>query len=119
MWNKQSPSESALQTEASALLKGLCVVLDSGLRRIVAESDNLAIINAINGSWSTPWTIRDTIEEIKQKIMQFQYIKIRHCRRQANRAADYLATKCTSNISTSSYNVPRELMSIILQDVLG
>lgn len=55
--SEQSPFESPPQTEVNALLKGLCMALDSGSRRIVTESVNLAIINAINESCLTPWTI--------------------------------------------------------------
>lgn len=39
--------------EANVLLKNLCVALDNGEMRIIAENDNLAIINVINGSWLT------------------------------------------------------------------
>lgn len=35
-YSERSSSESPLQTQASAFLKGLCVMLDSGLKRIVA-----------------------------------------------------------------------------------
>lgn len=48
--SERSPSESSLFTEAITLLKGIGVAVVSGSRRIVAKTNNVAIINAINGA---------------------------------------------------------------------
>ena len=101
------------------MLHAVLTARDHGLARIVVESDSLALINAINGHWSIPWIIQDTIEDIKNTCHRFRYTKFSHCRRQANRAADFLATKCICNVNSSSYAVPRDLLVIIRQDVLG
>ena len=118
-YSARSSSSSVLQTEANALLKAVHMALAHGTGRTVVESDNLALINAINGTWSIPWSIQDTVEDIKLLRQSFHYIKFTHCRRQANRAADFLATKCISTLNSSSFNVPRDLLVIIRRDVLG
>ena len=77
--SSRSSSSSVLQTEATALLHAVLTAKDHGIGRIVVESDNLALINAINGYWSTPWIIQDTIDDIKNPCHHFQYIKFSYC----------------------------------------
>ena len=47
------------------MLKVVHTALAHGMGRLVVESDSLALINAINGTWSTPWSVQDKIEDIK------------------------------------------------------
>ena len=112
-------SASAIQAEASALLAGVSMAIHMGIQKIILEGDNLTVINAINGTWKTPWRIKDTIEEIKEMLKKFTFYKTSHCYREGNRAADFLASKCNSNSSFNCTQTLREFHTIIRQDILG
>ena len=112
-------STSALISEASALLVGLRAAVALGMKKIIAEGDNLTIINALNGSWRVPWNIRDTIEDIREELMKFDYYKISHCYREGNKAANFLASKFNDTISSICNPMLRDFLIIIRQDVLG
>ena len=90
-----------------------------GFRKIIAEGDNLSIVNVINGIWKTPWSIKDITEDIREELKNFDYIKISHCYREGNRAADYLASKFSSAISSICNPMFRDFLIIIRHDVLG
>ncbi len=110
---------TALQAEASALLAGVRVAAHLGLKKIIAEGDNLTIINVLNGLWMIPWSIKDTIEDIKEELKNFEYYKLDHCFREGNRAADFLASRFNDTISSICNPTLRDFHTIIRQDVLG
>ncbi len=112
-------STSALNSEAGALLVGLRLAMALGFKKIIAEGDNITIINVLNGKWRVPWSIKDTIEEIREELRNFDYIKISHCYREGNRAANFLASKCNYVISSICNPMLRDFLTIIRQDVLG
>ncbi len=118
-YSEKINSNSALFSEASALLAGLRLALSLGFRKVIAEGDNINIINVTNNIWSTPWSIRDTIEDIKEEVKKFDYIKISHCFREGNRAADFLASKLNYNMRCICNPSHRDFLTIIRQDVLG
>lgn len=57
----------------------LCLSFSSGiqfveprsLRKIIVEDDNLVVINVVSGKWTTPWIIKDEIEENKRLLHSF------------------------------------------------
>lgn len=55
------------------------------------ETDSLLLLNSILNLWSTPWRMRETVDEIRELILR-HYIQINHCFREANRVADKLAS---------------------------
>ena len=112
-------SASAIQAEASALLAGVSMASYMGIQKIIIEGDNLAVINAINGKWKTPWRIKDDIEEIKEVLKKFSFYKFSHCYREGNKAADFLASKFNDSITSICNPTLREFHTIIRQDVLG
>ncbi len=112
-------STSAINTEAGALLVGLRLAKALGFKRIIAEGDNLATINVLNGKWRMNWRIKDTIEEIREEIKDLDYLNISHCYREANKAADYLASKFSTVITTICNPMFRDFLTIIRKDVLG
>ncbi len=118
-YSEKISSSSALNSEASALLVGLRLAMSLGFRKIIAEGDNITIINVINNIWNIPWSIRDIIEEIKEEVKKFDYIKISHCFREGNRAADFLASKLDYIMSYNCNPSHRDFLTIIRQDVLG
>lgn len=81
-------SVSAIQAEDTTILQGLRIAATRGDRKITVEGDNLAVINAVKGIWSTLLTITNTIQDIKSCFQEFDYITFNHCRRSANRVAN-------------------------------
>ena len=87
-----------------AIYAGIRQANDLGIRRIIIESDNATIINAINHIIKTPWEIAQLIEEIKSLKEDFESISFQHCYREANQAADFLAkSPLNCNIILGSY----------------
>ncbi len=110
---------TALQAEASALLACVRATAHVGIKKIIVEGDNLTIINDVNGLWRLPWSIKDTIEDIRDVLKTFEYYKLDHCFREGNRAADFLASKFNESITSICNPMLREFHTIIRQDVLG
>ncbi|XP_021747143.1 uncharacterized protein LOC110712992 [Chenopodium quinoa] len=77
--------------EAFGLHKGIILALQQGIQYLQIEGDNLLVVNAVNGIWSTPWQIDHIIADIKILFRRFPHWKIRQVYREANRAADWIA----------------------------
>ena len=109
--HRPSKQKLSLSLEASATTLGF--------KKLIVEGDNLAVINAINGIWQTPWTIKDIIEDIRDQLLNFDLIKISHCYREGNKVADFLASKVKDTSRSMCNPMLRDFNLIIRQDVLG
>ncbi|XP_056690230.1 uncharacterized protein [Spinacia oleracea] len=81
----------AFMAEAIALHKGLQEARRLQIDNLLIEGDNLLIINAVKGVWSTPWKISNIISDIKHLLTLFTTWDIKHIFREANSAADWIA----------------------------
>ncbi|KAK6781530.1 hypothetical protein RDI58_019326 [Solanum bulbocastanum] len=77
--------------EAKVFLFGLKWCIANEHIFTIVEIDSLILLNSILNLWSTPWRIRETVDEIKELILKHN-IQINHCYREANRVADKLAS---------------------------
>ena len=66
--------------------------MDFNFRHIFIEGDNLLIINLLQEKSSCPWKIRLLMDDIKKMRSHFEHVDSRHVYREANRAADYVAS---------------------------
>ena len=114
-------SISILQAEAWGLQAGVRAAVGLGIKNIIIEGDNLVVINSIKNSWSVPWEIANLIADIKAELREFSCFKIFHIFREANRAADFMASWGHQHSSLVFYVPPFDVdfSLIIRKDVLG
>ena len=118
--NRESIFEKgAIQVEARALLAGLKKARELGIRKLIIEGDNLAIINTLNGRWKPPWEIQMIIEDIRLLLQHFRICNIYHCYRKGNQAADFISKNNCNLNSNSLDSRSREFCVIIRKDEMG
>lgn len=87
------------ETEFTAAGYGLRIVVRFGYKHVEVEGDSSLVINTMrklnNGTpWdkiSQSWRIACVIQGIGELILKFNYLVIRHVRREENKATDFLA----------------------------
>lgn len=62
-----------------------------GCKRIHLEGDSEIIINGIKRGNMEAWHLDQSIQQIKELLLDFDDFKVSHCFREANRVADRLA----------------------------
>ena len=112
-------ASSAIQAEAEALLQGLRSALQLGIKKLEIEGDNLSVINAIKGTWTTPWEIKAILEDVRNYIKQVEYINYYYCFREGNQAADFLARRDFGAGIQNCNNQYKDFCTIICKDDLG
>ncbi|WMV49447.1 hypothetical protein MTR67_042832 [Solanum verrucosum] len=102
--------------ETNAFLFGLRWCINSGHNLIITEIDSLLLRNCINNSWSTPWRIKESVEETRRLIWIHDVI-INHCFREANSVADKLASMShfveEVKVFTQPSTVPRQIRGLL------
>ncbi|XP_056697328.1 uncharacterized protein [Spinacia oleracea] len=114
-------SYSILQAEAMGLREGLKGALFLGIKNLIIEGDNLVVVNSINRVWQIPWEINNIICDAEMDLTTLESFSVRHCFREANQAADFMANQghTTPDLRYwfSSFAPPLSL--IIRKDALG
>lgn len=82
---------SSNTAEARAFHFSLKWCIDNGNSLITTETDSLLLLNSILNICSTPWRMREIVDEIRELILRYN-IQIKHCFSEANKVADKLAS---------------------------
>lgn len=84
---------SPLQCEVQALIFTLTYLLEQGKQEahLIVESDCLTLVETLNDRRASPWEIRAFVADVSVLRLSFPHLRIRHCRREANAAADWAA----------------------------
>ena len=80
-----------LLAEIRAMLHGLKLAWDEGLRQVVIESDSLEVVNMVQNHVGNLDQVSACIGDILKIQEQDQSTQIRHIHKEANKAADMLA----------------------------
>ncbi|KAL8128975.1 LOW QUALITY PROTEIN: hypothetical protein V2J09_018130 [Rumex salicifolius] len=88
------------------------------LDQIMIESDNLTMVNAINGIWKCPWDIEIIISDILLLLTDFRTVQVSHIFREANAATDLLVKLCHTT-SLRNLRTHQELQALIRKDAIG
>nr|XP_011462180.1 PREDICTED: uncharacterized protein LOC105350886 [Fragaria vesca subsp. vesca] len=83
---------SAPIAEATALRDGLINAKAKGYTDIQVEGDSKMVIEAVNENISSPWRIKQIVQDIKKIAKGFSTISFKHIYREANFAADAIAS---------------------------
>lgn len=78
-----------LITEGLALWDGLQKSLKNGFKKVQGESDSKILINSLNGSYTTPWHLKNIVENIKWLTSSFDEISFTHIIREFNFTVDW------------------------------
>ncbi|XP_057248334.1 uncharacterized protein LOC130590283 [Beta vulgaris subsp. vulgaris] len=114
-------SVSILEAEARGLREGIRGAKSLGIDKLIVEGDNLAVINAVKRVWKIPWKIHSAILDTIQELGHFTEVQIDHVFREANAAADWMAHRGHTTLSTTYwFDVSDLSFSVIIRkDALG
>lgn len=112
---------SIIVAEALGLKAGIRESQARGLQRIIVEGDNLTVTKSTQKVWSIPWEIGVIMEDVDQDLQSFQHVEIKHCFREANAAADFMAKQGLSrHLMFSGINsIPPSFSGLLEKDNLG
>lgn len=86
---------SSMIAEASALLKGLHIVVSLGIENLHIEGDSKSIIDAINCDRLLEWNTKDILLDIRVLVSKLKLNVASHIYREGNQVADTLANFST------------------------
>ncbi|KAM1763656.1 hypothetical protein ACFX11_002977 [Malus domestica] len=112
-------SSSALQTEAKATFLAVRSERDNYFRDMVFESDSLELIRSFKSDFKKAnWTIFPLLIQIRNLSSQFHSISWRWVPRQANSAADWVASHCKRRMCSDVWVIraPSSLVHILSKD---
>lgn len=82
---------SVLQSEALALKMAIKKIKELNLSLFEIESDNLCLVNVLNGIWHCPWDINSIVTDLIFDLSVFPMVRFRHIFREANHDAGRMA----------------------------
>ncbi|XP_010677766.1 uncharacterized protein LOC104893369 [Beta vulgaris subsp. vulgaris] len=112
---------SILQAEAWGMLEAVRGSHSLNLSNVMIEGDNLKVINAVNKIWHIPWEIDNINCDVGKELLKFNSVSVKHCFREANRAADFMAHQ-SHTVPSLCYSFPpydMDFSLLIRKDVLG
>ncbi|KAK9988307.1 hypothetical protein SO802_028546 [Lithocarpus litseifolius] len=118
--NKSLPSAFPAPTiEAFALLQGVLFAVEMGLTRVIFESDDLALIQAVNSN-ENGGDLGHILQDIKAQALVFNWSIFQHLKRDGNKAAHELArdAKLTGHSRTWKGVSPPFIHQILIEDML-
>ena len=89
--------------ELKALHSGLVICMERGFDKIWIEVDATSILSLLSSPHPGCWRFQQILHKIKE-IMNHMDIKITHIYREANRAADLLATQACHSHSPAIFS---------------
>lgn len=116
---ERTHEEGVVQIEAWTLFEGVKRVEALGIRKLVIEVDNLAVINALKKKWKPPWEIQMIMTDIRALLQLVTKVEVFHCYGEGNQAKDFLAMDNCNHSSIQSNPMHREFHAIIRKDELG
>ncbi|XP_059063997.1 uncharacterized protein LOC131856333 [Cryptomeria japonica] len=111
-------SESSVtQAEGMALLWGLKMANDIGIKHLEIEGDSKVIIDSIKGKASAGWKVEPIMRDIRQLLVKMEDFTIDHIFREGNRAADSMAAEGRLQMSLRCWKNPNTL-PITVKEIL-
>lgn len=84
------PNHTNMAVETWAIVKGLELCWEAGIRQIWIETDALSVIHLINTPGKGHWTLQHYLSRARKLVKKFD-AKITHIFREGNQVADFLA----------------------------
>ena len=113
---------SSTQAELLVVMRGLIVAWNGGHRKVVVSVDSEVVLKLLEGDPPTNSPYIHIIRKCNALIQNNEWmVRIEHCYREANRAADWLANFGVALVTKFVLleAVPSDLRSILLEDLGG
>ncbi|XP_010670270.1 uncharacterized protein LOC104887352 [Beta vulgaris subsp. vulgaris] len=113
--------QSIILAEAMGMYEGIKGAKSLSISNLIIEGDYLTVINSLKQLHKPPWSISNSICDAVSLLLCFDSVVIRHCFREANRAADFMAHKghCFQSVLVWSPPYCIDFSLLIRKDVLG
>nr|CAD1844695.1 unnamed protein product [Ananas comosus var. bracteatus] len=119
----QFMATSALHAEAIALLEALKEAIKRGISKAIVEIDSQNLFSYVSSQIEPPWRLQNIIDRctsLAKHLQQCIFVKIY---REANRAADYLASHALNSRSKLVFDptsdLPIDFVRILFEDSAG
>lgn len=68
---RRSVQRVFLQTEAMVALQGIKATINTGIKKLAIEGDNIVVINSLKKTWKASWEIQMIVKDrvTKQRIL--------------------------------------------------
>lgn len=93
--------------ETKAILEGINSIWSTYIQNCIClevESDSTEVINAINGASEDLFELKNIVEAISSSSYALDFVVLRHCGRDSNIVAHYIAQRaCSSSFASSLF----------------
>ncbi|XP_057831440.1 uncharacterized protein LOC131042138 [Cryptomeria japonica] len=111
-------SESSVtQAKGMALLWGLKMANDIGIKHLEIEGDSKVIIDSIKGKALARWKVEPILRDIRQLLVKMEDFTIDHIFREGNRATDSMVAKGRLQMGLRCWRNPNAL-PITVKEIL-
>ncbi|XP_057837587.1 uncharacterized protein LOC131047824 [Cryptomeria japonica] len=111
-------SESLVsQAEGMALLWGLKMANDIGIKHLEIEGDSQVIIDSIKGNASAGWRVEPILRDIRCLLVKMEDFIIDHIFREGNRATDSMVAEGRLQMGLRCWRDPN-LLPIPVKEIL-
>ena len=108
--------------ELLGVLRGLAIAWNGGHRKVLLSVDSEVVVKWLCSDLSTPSPFIHLVRRCKALVDRGEWeVRVSHCYREANRAADWLANYGVSSAQKLVIfeAVPRDLRAVLLEDLGG
>lgn len=107
-----------LSTEVWSILISLEIAWDKGLIKVIVESDSKVTVGLVCDGCASEHSLAPVVHRIRQKMERNWEVRIAHCCREGNAAANWLATTTLeSNMNLQLLKAPSDgITPILLRD---
>ncbi|KAL0001474.1 hypothetical protein SO802_015255 [Lithocarpus litseifolius] len=112
---------SSFVAELWGLREGLILCSSLSIHSLVIELDAKAVVDVfLNPNYQNN-AVSPILEDCRNLLLRFQQVQIKHCFRQANRCADFLARMSFDQVSDfiSFICLPEDIRNLLEEDVAG
>ncbi|XP_057873763.1 uncharacterized protein LOC131079748 [Cryptomeria japonica] len=111
-------SESSVtQAEGIALLWGLKMANDIGIKHLEIEGDSQVIIDSIKGKASAGWRVEPILRDIRHLLVKMEDFTIDHIFREGNRVVDSMAAEGRLQMGLRCWRNPN-MLPITVKEIL-
>ncbi|XP_062020817.1 uncharacterized protein LOC133737227 [Rosa rugosa] len=110
---------SALHSEVEACRAGLLLALHQGWKEVEIESDCSILVAAMNSQAEDNSEVSRILDDCRDYMQAFDYIRIRHVYREANSVANRLAHFASLDhvVDLSLVEAPDFLQNVLYEDI--
>ena len=112
---------SSLMAELWAIWDGLMLCVGRNLAMVEIELDAKAVVDMLGNPLYSNRSISSLLEDCRKLIYEIPQVQIKHCYREANRCADFMARKGTVQDQSFIFfeSPPEDMIGFVEFDPIG